>query len=201
MHRSGLRFRFFNDHSCWSARPVILVVRPTLQLWSQMRLLLLLAILLSQAACAQKIEAFAPAFADDSVSAVSRYPNAVAPAKVGAYRGPAKSGAGYFYDEVLEYRVWLHPENGAKPLAGDKDYFAAFAQYEPALRFSETTPGAEPPLVLVRQIESINEPSPGVFEWTREERITEWRVEWLPDNHREPDSISKFLSGHGTPGK
>src|SRR5688572_18788961 len=97
MHRSGLRFRFFNDHSCWSARPVILVVRPTLQLWSQMRLLLLLAILLSQAACAKKIEAFSPAFADDSVSAVSRYPNAVAPAKVGAHRGPAKSGAGYFY--------------------------------------------------------------------------------------------------------
>ncbi|OOG62542.1 GCN5 family acetyltransferase [Rhodanobacter sp. B04] len=147
------------------------------------------------------MEAFSPASADHSVSAVSRYPNAVVPAKVGTYSGPAKSGAGYFYDEVLEYRVWLHPEKGAKPLAGDKDYFAAFAQYESALKFSETTPGAEPPLALVRQIESINEPSPGVYEWTKEERITEWQVEWLLDSHREPDSISKFLSKHGSPGK
>ncbi|WP_217316348.1 hypothetical protein [Rhodanobacter sp. B04] len=166
-----------------------------------MRFLILLAILLSQAGCTQKIEAFSPASADHSVSAVSRYPNAVVPAKVGTYSGPAKSGAGYFYDEVLEYRVWLHPEKGAKPLAGDKDYFAAFAQYESALKFSETTPGAEPPLALVRQIESINEPSPGVYEWTKEERITEWQVEWLLDSHREPDSISKFLSKHGSPGK
>ncbi len=166
-----------------------------------MRFFLLFALLLSQAACTRKIDAFSPASADKSISADSRYPSAVVPAKVGTYRGLAKSGAGYFYDEVLEYRVWLHPENGAEPLAGDKDYFAAFAQYEAAMKFSQTTPGAEPPLVLVRQIESINEPNPGEFEWVREERITEWQVEWLPDSHREPDSISKFLIAHGSAAK
>ncbi|HEX7916635.1 hypothetical protein [Rudaea sp.] len=153
-------------------------------------------ILLSLAACDQKIEAFSPAFADRSISVLSAYPNAVAPPKVGTYSGTVKSGAGYFYDEVLEYRVWLHPENGAKPLAGNEDYFAAFAQYEPALKFSQATLGAELPLALVRQIESINEPNPGTFEWTKEERITEWKVEWLHDSHRESDSIPKFLSEH-----
>lgn len=164
-------------------------------------LLLLLIITLSQAACARRIEAFSPASIDHSISTVSRYPNAAVPAKVGTYSGPANSGAGYFYDEVLEYRVWLHPENGAEPLAGESDYFAAFAQYEPALKFSKATLGAEPPLALVRQIEFIDEPSPGVFEWMKEERVTEWQVEWLIDSHRESDSISTFLSEHGTPGK
>lgn len=92
--------------------------------------------------------------------------------------------------------MWLHPENGAKRLAGDADYFAAFAQYEPALKFSRATPGAELPLVLVRQVESVNEPRPGVYEWVKEERIAEWRVEWLLASRREHDSISKFLSEH-----
>ena len=164
-----------------------------------MKLITFLVILLFQSACAQKTEAFSPDSADRSVAVLSQYPNAIVPAKVGTYDGPTKSGAGYFYDEVLEYRVWLHPENGASPAAGDSDYFVAFAQYEPALKFSQSAPGAETPLVLVRQIESINEPSPGVYEWTKEERITEWKVEWLLNSHRQPDSISKFLSEHQAP--
>jgi hypothetical protein len=48
-------------------------------------------------------------------------------------------------------------------------------------------------LVLVRQLEWINEPKPGEFEHKREERITEWRVEWL-ENKRGVDSISDFLA-------
>jgi hypothetical protein len=166
-----------------------------------MRVFLLLFLLLSQTVHAQGAQPFSPASVDRSVATASRYPNAVAPAKVGSYSGPNNSGAGYFYDEVLEYRVWLHPENGAAPLAGQDDYFAAFAQYEPALKFSQSTQGAETPLVLVRQIQSINEPSPGVFEWVKKERITEWQVEWLPDRHREPDSIPRFLSERGGLGK
>jgi hypothetical protein len=57
------------------------------------------------------------------------------------YLPDTKSGAGYFYDDVLEYQVWLHPEKGAKALNGTKDYFVAFAQYEHARAFSETSPG------------------------------------------------------------
>ena len=109
-----------------------------------------------------------------------------------------KSGAGYFYDDVLEYRVWVHPDLGGKLLAGSEDYFAAFAQYEPALVFSTATQGAEPPLVLVRQVESINEPSPGVFEWDKVERVTEWQVQWLHGNKRKAGSIQQFLAEHST---
>jgi hypothetical protein len=115
------------------------------------------------------------------------YPPAVDPARVGTYPALAKSGAGYFYDEVLEYRVWVHHPEG-----GD-DTMQAFATYEKALRYSQALPGAEEPLVLVRQRESINEPSPGVFLHDRSERITEWRVEWLAGNQRHPDSIERFL--------
>ena len=40
----------------------------------------------------------------------SDFPLAVDPERVGSYPVDAKSGAGYFYDDVLEYRVWVHPE-------------------------------------------------------------------------------------------
>ncbi|MEQ8035559.1 hypothetical protein [Xanthomonas sp. WHRI 6106] len=149
-------------------------------------------------ACSRSVAPFSPAHVDQSVSEQSRYPLAAEPSRVGTYPGQSKSGAGYFYDQVLEYRVWLHPEQGAEPLAGDADYFAAFAQYEPALAFSRDHKGAEPPLVLVRQLESINEPKPGVYQHERAARITEWQPQWLPGSKREPDSIAKFLAAHAS---
>jgi len=104
-----------------------------------------------------------------------------------------ESGAGYFYDDVLEYRVWLHPEHGAIPLNGDQDYYYAFAEYEKAKSFSTASTGAEPPLVLVRQLEYINEPTLGRYEAVRSERITEWQVDWLAEDKRGPTSIEDFL--------
>ena len=122
---------------------------------------------------------------------------AIEAAKVGTYPALVKSGAGYFYDDVLEYRVWMHPERGAPPRKeGGGDYFVAFAQYEKALAFSRSSPGAEEPLVLVRQMEHINEPEDGVYEAAKGERLTEWRVEWLEGSKRLPDSIEKFLREH-----
>ena len=44
---------------------------------------------------------------------VSKYPLAIDENMVGEYPALVKSGAGYFYDDVLEYRVWCHPERGA----------------------------------------------------------------------------------------
>lgn len=105
-----------------------------------------------------------------------------------------KSGGGYFYDEVLEYRVWFCPAEGAERLAGGDDYFFAFAEYEAALALSRSKKGAEEPLVLVRQSEWINEPSPGKYEVKRGERTTEWKVAWLQDSKRGPKSISDFLA-------
>jgi hypothetical protein len=115
------------------------------------------------------------------------FPSAVDPAKVGTYPAFTKSGAGYFYDDVLEYRVWIHPKNG-----GD-DHYQAFAEYRQALDFSRQNQGAEEPLVLVRQNEWIDEPESGKFAHKKGERITEWQVEWLRSSRRTPDSIADFL--------
>jgi len=125
--------------------------------------------------------------ADRTFSGSSAYPQAVDPKLVGTYPGVTKSGAGYFYDDVLEYRVWFYPAGG-----GD-DRFAAFAQYESALAFFKTTPKAEEPLVLVRQREWINEPEPGHYIPEFGERITEWQVKWLNGSKRTANSITEFM--------
>jgi hypothetical protein len=131
--------------------------------------------------------------ADHRIVGTSKYPVAIDPNRVGSYPPDAKSGAGYFYDDVLEYRVWLNPDRGARPLNGSQDYFVAFAQYELAQEFSDNTPGAEPPLVLVRQREWVDEPQKGQFIRESGERITEWQVQWLKDTKRNERSIDEFL--------
>jgi len=115
----------------------------------------------------------------------SAYPVAIDPSKVEDYPALTKSGGGYVYDEVLEYRVWIDAD-------GDDDYHA-FATYEDAKRFSDKTERAEDPLVLVLQHEHINEPEPGKYEHVKGDRITEWRVEWLEGNKRGSDTIANFL--------
>jgi hypothetical protein len=128
------------------------------------------------------------------MKAQPKFPRAVNPARVGKYPALAKSGAGYFWDEVLEYRVWCHPERGAPDHHNGNDYFLAFDNFPAAKRFSERTPGAERPLVLIKQREHINEPEPGVFHHVRRVRVTEWRPEWLSGNKRTPGAIKKFLA-------
>lgn len=127
---------------------------------------------------------------------MSQYPKAIKPEMVGEYPALAKSGAGYFYDEVLEYRVWCHPERGAPDEYEGDDYFYAFETYEEAQKFSDDTQGAENPLVLIRQLESIDEPQTGVFLHHKKERVTEWQVAWLEGSKREDNSIEKFLAEH-----
>ena len=131
--------------------------------------------------------------ADRHTTGNSKFPVAVDTNRVGNYPHETKSGAGYFYDDVLEYRVWLHPERGAEPLNGSNDYFVAFAQYEPAEEFSKKTSGAETPLVLVRQLEWIDEPKQGQYVPQKGERMTEWQVAWLKTDKRTESSIAEFL--------
>lgn len=133
---------------------------------------------------------------NDTVSTTvsSSFPIAVDVKKVGTYPSMVKSGGGYFYDEVLEYRVWIDPQSGGERLNEGSDYFKAFATYARAKRFSEITKGAEDPLVLVRQFEFVNEPTEGAFEHVVGERLTEWKIEWLTDSKREPNSIAEFLA-------
>jgi putative acetyltransferase len=130
---------------------------------------------------------------DRTVSPPSAYPLAVDPLKVGLYPLETKSGAGYFYDDVLEYRVWLHPENGAQTVNHGDDYVVAFAQYESAEAFAASAPGAETPIVLVRQRQWIDEPRAGHYLPKRGERVTEWQVRWLSGSKRAADSIEQFI--------
>ena len=123
------------------------------------------------------------------------FPPAVDPEKVGQYPALAKSGAGHFFDEVLEYRVWCHPEDGAPDEYEGEDYYYAFSTYEEALAFSQATSGAEEPLALVRQLEWIDEPQDGVYVHERGERVTEWCVEWLEQGSRKPGEIEALIQG------
>ena len=129
-----------------------------------------------------------------------KYPWAVDPAKVGTYPALTRSGGGYFFDEVLEYRVWCHPEAGAPDPDGEgEDYFHCFATHAEALAFHLETPGSEEPLVLVLQREHVNEPSPGRFVHVRKRRITEWRCEWLAGDPRRPGDIEAMIAEGARP--
>ena len=123
------------------------------------------------------------------------YPPAIDPAQVGEYPAVVKSGGGYVWDAVLEYRVWCHPHEGADDPDDDgSDYYYAFATYAEALAFSEATKGAEKPLALVLQKEFIEEPEPGQFVHRREERLTEWPVQVLQRPRRTARTILDFMS-------
>ena len=98
------------------------------------------------------------------------------------------------WDEVLEYRVWCHPERGADDLHEGNDYFHAFATFTEASDFSRRTKGAEEPLALVLQKEYIEEPSPGQYLHVKARRITEWPVEFLSRPKRNDRTIPNFLS-------
>jgi hypothetical protein len=129
-----------------------------------------------------------------SMKTHAQYPAVLDPNAVGEYPALVGAGGGYVWDEVLEYRVWCHPERGAPDHADGSDYYYPFASYEEALEFSTQTVGAEEPLALVLQREYISEPEPGVYVHVKEERMTEWPVEFLSRPRRMPDTIPNFLS-------
>lgn len=120
---------------------------------------------------------------------ITKYPDAVDPAKVGEYSSLTSSGGGRFYDDVLEYRVWCHPDGG-----GDDDY-CAFATHDDATAYQRANHADNPeePLVLIRQLEWVAEDADGVRSHETGERITEWRTEWLDGSKRTEDSIRDFL--------
>ena len=123
-----------------------------------------------------------------------RFPDAVDASLVGTYPALSGSGGGYVWDEVLEYRVWCHPERGAPDEQEGNDYYYAFATYDEAVAFSEETKGADKPLALIRQLEYIAEPEPGDYRHVIGTRVTEWPVEFLTRPRRTPNTISDFLS-------
>ena len=121
-------------------------------------------------------------------------PAVLDPAQVGEYPAKAKAGGGYVWDEVLEYRVWCHPENGAPDEFEGSDYYYAFETFEEALAFSTSNSGHEEPLALVLQREYIDELEPGQYVHVAQERITEWPVEFLRRPRRTERTIPDFMS-------
>ncbi len=122
------------------------------------------------------------------------YPTVKNPALVGSYDALARSGGGFVWDAVLEYRVWCYPRDGADDLDDGSDYYYAFADYREAEAFARETAGARPPLALVLQREYIDEPEPGHYVHRREERITEWPVEFLHRPRRTESTIPDFMA-------
>jgi putative acetyltransferase len=113
---------------------------------------------------------------------------------VGTYPALVKAGGGYVWDDVLEYRVWCSPQKGAPDENDGSDYYYFFADYEEAYEFSVETPGADEPLALILQKEYISEPEPQQYVHVKEERLTEWPVEFLSRPKRNSNSIPNFLS-------
>ena len=122
------------------------------------------------------------------------YPAVRSPDLVGSYDALAKSGGGYVWDAVLEYRVWCYPRDGAEDLDDGSDYYYAFADYREAEAFACATAGAQQPLALVLQQEYIDEPEPGRYIHVHAERITEWPVEFLQRPRRTASTIPDFMA-------
>jgi hypothetical protein len=130
-----------------------------------------------------------------------QYPDVRDPALVGTYDATAFAGGGYVWDEVLEYRVWCHPERGAEDLEDGSDYFYSFPSYAHALEFSRNTPGAEEPIALILQREYIDESVPGEYIHVAKERITEWPVVFLKRPRRTAETIPQFLAPDAPPNR
>lgn len=125
---------------------------------------------------------------------MSKYPKVKNKELVGTYPGAVKSGGGFVWDEVLEYRVWCHPHDGAPDLDDGDGYYFYFDNYEEAQSFSDENPGTEDPLALVLQQEYIDEPEPGKYVHIKQERLTEWPLEFLSRPKRVTNTIPEFFS-------
>ncbi|CAN5495410.1 hypothetical protein BH11BAC5_BH11BAC5_22380 [soil metagenome] len=123
-----------------------------------------------------------------------KYPEVKDLTMVGEYPTLVNSGGGYVWDDVLEYRVWCHPHDGAPDIDEGNDYYYPFATYEEALEFSENNAGSEGPLALILQEEHIDEPELGNYVHIKEQRLTEWPVEFLQRPKRTSTTIPDFLS-------
>lgn len=104
---------------------------------------------------------------------MSKYPVAKDSDLVGEYPALVNIGGGYVWDDVLEYRVWCSPRNGAPDEEDGNDYYYAFVTYEEAETFASRRPGTEKPLALIVQEEYIAEPEQGNYIHVKEQRITE----------------------------
>lgn len=124
------------------------------------------------------------------------YPEVKDKELVGTYPAVVKSGGGYVWDEVLEYRVWCYPRSGALDIFEGDDYYHEFDNYQEALKFTKANPGTEEPLALILQKEYIDEPQAGKYLHIKEKRLTEWHVKFLSRPRRTENTIPDFFSAN-----
>ena len=134
---------------------------------------------------------------------MSIYPQVKDEKLVGTYPGFVNSGGGYVWDDVLEYRVWCFPLNGAPDIEdGDGgDFYYFFDKYDEALKYSEENIRCEKPLALVLQEEYISGAEPSGYIHVKEQRLTEWPVEFLSRPRRTFDTIPNFFSANAPSNK
>ena len=125
---------------------------------------------------------------------MSKYPSVKDPSLVGTYPTVVGGGGGYVWDDVLEYRVWCRPHDGAPDTKNGDDYYYVFETYEEAQEFLLESAGAEDPLALILQEEYIEEPKPGQFIHKKEQRLTEWSPEFLSRPRRNENTIPDFFA-------
>lgn len=123
-----------------------------------------------------------------------QYPEVKDKELVGTYPALVASGGGFVWDEVLEYRVWCHPENGAPDEEEGDDYYYVFDNYQDALEYANENPGTEAPLALVLQKEHVGMRESGEYYHVKDERITEWSIDFLRRPRRTENTIPDFLS-------
>ena len=122
------------------------------------------------------------------------YPKVKNPDLIGEYPGLVKSGGGFVWDDVLEFRVWCHPNDEAHVPNDGECYYFVFASYEEALDYAKANKGCEEPLVLILQEEYIDEPEEGRYVHVKEQRLTEWPVKFLERPRRTAKTIPDFFS-------
>jgi hypothetical protein len=125
---------------------------------------------------------------------MSKYPEVKDKELIGSYPAYVKSGGGYVWDAVLEYRVWCHPDDGAPDVYEGDDYYYEFDDYDEAIEFSKENKGCDEPLALILQEEYIDEPEPGNYIHVKEQRITEWPIRFLSRPRRTANTIPDFFS-------
>ncbi len=135
-----------------------------------------------------------PCICPNPDDAPTSYPAAIHPSKVGQYPLWGDTGGGYFYDRVLEYRVWVKHADGSLTLD-------AFATHDEAKRFADKaeTEGNRYVhlVVLVEQDPGhwVDEPRAGAYKRGTSHRLTEWRTEWLDGRYNQKGMEQRLAGG------